>query len=618
MPRMNVNAPACALLLALAAPALAQTGNPQQSVVAAPEPPGSTTYGGEIDSKIQLDGNFNRGQKGFAELYAKSVITAYVNLGDAFSIRGEATYERFKTQTASTAFNTQGLYLSQLYGAYAIGPVTVYAGKIHPRFTVGFDQVPGIYDTFANDYEQKERIGFGAAINLAPAWGKHILSAETYFLDTTILSRSLLAYPDPANPNVLRPGRFRKDQGGAGNTQNLQNFDIALDGSRIPGVESLRYHLGLSRQAASQPSERPETGVAASLSYEFKLTPRIAMTPFVELAHFNNYAGTPGETRDYIVSAVEFDYRKYALSLVAAPRRVAQDNAGTRWDMQYSATLAYTIMPRLTVAAGYIYTQGRRAGDQRRRRRHELHPPLLTCPASTQPTRSRSQPSGSSGSQPPRSASQSTGFRPGTIPIRFLHLAATATFFGAILLLDLRILTPRRPRHRPGNPRPPHPPRRPPRLRAPHRHGRLAVPLRSHPDRKPHLVPPQAPPRCRRVGQRRRLQPAPKPENRRRLLHPPLDRNHRLRHREPDRTPHHPRPVHHPPPCAEPPVMLRKPPHQPGKPTMTETPTPKPDYGTPRPKVPPFARYVGTSAWRKDRKRVREYARFLAAKKHEA
>ena len=29
-----------------------------------------------------------------------------------------------------------------------------------------------------------------------------------------------------------------------------------------------------------------------------------------------------------------------------------------------------------------------------------------------------------------------------------------------------------------------------------------------------------------------------------------------------------------------------------------------------RQKVPPFARYEGTSAWRKDRKRVREYARF--------
>lgn len=32
-------------------------------------------------------------------------------------------------------------------------------------------------------------------------------------------------------------------------------------------------------------------------------------------------------------------------------------------------------------------------------------------------------------------------------------------------------------------------------------------------------------------------------------------------------------------------------------------------------KVPPFARYKGTSAWRKDRKRAREYARFLAAAK---
>ena len=37
--------------------------------------------------------------------------------------------------------------------------------------------------------------------------------------------------------------------------------------------------------------------------------------------------------------------------------------------------------------------------------------------------------------------------------------------------------------------------------------------------------------------------------------------------------------------------------------------------GASRQKVPAFARYEGTSAWRKDRKRVREYARFRAMTK---
>jgi hypothetical protein len=38
-------------------------------------------------------------------------------------------------------------------------------------------------------------------------------------------------------------------------------------------------------------------------------------------------------------------------------------------------------------------------------------------------------------------------------------------------------------------------------------------------------------------------------------------------------------------------------------------------FEAPRQKVPAFARYVGTSAWRKDRRRVREYAQFRAAAK---
>jgi len=36
-------------------------------------------------------------------------------------------------------------------------------------------------------------------------------------------------------------------------------------------------------------------------------------------------------------------------------------------------------------------------------------------------------------------------------------------------------------------------------------------------------------------------------------------------------------------------------------------------YAAARPKVPPFARYEGTSAWRKNKRRVRAYAAFRAA-----
>ncbi len=53
---------------------------------------------------------------------------------------------------------------------------------------------------------------------------------------------------------------------------------------------------------------------------------------------------------------------------------------------------------------------------------------------------------------------------------------------------------------------------------------------------------------------------------------------------------------------------------------MSDTSTPGPTksarrYGTPHQKVPSFARYEGTSAWPKNRRRVREYARFRATAK---
>lgn len=47
---------------------------------------------------------------------------------------------------------------------------------------------------------------------------------------------------------------------------------------------------------------------------------------------------------------------------------------------------------------------------------------------------------------------------------------------------------------------------------------------------------------------------------------------------------------------------------------MNDTPAPAASrYGTPRQKVPPFARFKGTSAWKKYSRRAREYALFRAA-----
>ncbi len=50
---------------------------------------------------------------------------------------------------------------------------------------------------------------------------------------------------------------------------------------------------------------------------------------------------------------------------------------------------------------------------------------------------------------------------------------------------------------------------------------------------------------------------------------------------------------------------------EPGSSRMSTTPPRRPA----RQKVPAFARYEGTSAWHKDRRRVRAYALFKAAQK---
>ena len=88
--------------------------------------------------------------------------------------------------------------MRQLFAALRpTSTLTLYGGKIHPNFGWAYANVPGNFYNFASDYEEAERIGFGVEYWLPAEFGldNARVSLETHYLDTTLLSTSLLSQP---------------------------------------------------------------------------------------------------------------------------------------------------------------------------------------------------------------------------------------------------------------------------------------------------------------------------------------------------------------------------------------------------------------------------------------
>lgn len=338
------------------APDILDTPNPQSE---ASEPPGGAVgYGGEVETKLQFDGNRPANGIASGNLFNKTVGNAYFNLGYGFAVNGELTFEQLAYPTRSSVFNDQGLYISQLYGSWSNDYVGAYAGKIHPHFSMAYDVLPVFYDTLANDYEQKEMIGGGIELKAPRDWGRHSLFLEAYYLDNTFLSQSIGAKPNFFAETTFRPPAFRSWMELPSNTGTLNSFAATLTGDRIPVAEGLKYTLSASHQPFGQPGLSTQNSYSAGALYEIPVTRAITVTPFVEGAWFNNFAGTPGQNGSYFTASVEGKWRNFALAVANINQRTSGGDEPSTSVNQFMTTLSYEIMPRLTAAVGYMRTSG--------------------------------------------------------------------------------------------------------------------------------------------------------------------------------------------------------------------------------------------------------------------
>jgi hypothetical protein len=335
--------------------------------------PGTGTgvvWGGRLLLTLQSDQTLNRsgGVEPFNNTYAEPEFEGFVNLGKHFAINGLVKMEQVRSVTESSAFRAEGAYVEQLYGIATFKPVELYGGKIHPRFGMGWDSTPGLYGTdFDEDYELSEKIGVGGAVT-ANILGTHTLSVESFFSDTTFLSNSLFTRPSINDSDTLRPGHARRTDGGAGNTDSLDNFDVVLQGGDIPHLAGVSYNLGWSRQKHSTSSEKNENAYVAGLTWEVPLTERIILVPMVEYAHVSNQGGAD-VTADYVTLAVGAELGfGWSAAAHATIRPVDDHDAGDDYtDHLAGFSIGYDLGARLKKIAPLLDGLGVEAGYKHER-----------------------------------------------------------------------------------------------------------------------------------------------------------------------------------------------------------------------------------------------------------
>ena len=201
---------------------------------------------------------------------------------------------------AVTFLRRQDAFLEQLFAEWRpSGRLQLYAGKFNAPFGYGFDLFPGVLASFrAHDvYLVREQVGAGAnwVLPAPEGWGEHTLSAAVFTLDTSFLSNSLLTRQRCCDPGFGRYTRNTLRQGGAGNTGNLDNAAVSLEGTGVPALPGLTYNLGLLTRGPGKDATRREWGWIAGLRHERAWTDAVSTFAFAEFVEFRNAGGNPVE-----------------------------------------------------------------------------------------------------------------------------------------------------------------------------------------------------------------------------------------------------------------------------------------------------------------------------------
>jgi hypothetical protein len=279
---------------------------------------------------------------------------------DSFSIMTNIVSEQTvdPVEGENQLFSGLGTYVDVLQAQYDVENMSIWGGKIHPAFGRAADVTPGLHGTdLAEVYDLAERIGGGASVSFDAFGLSNTLQASAFTVDRTILSQSLFN----------NRGRTTLADGGAGNTNGVSSFALALDGCLGAETEacydegSFGYQLATRYQKGGAGSDGNELGFLGSLNKSFTLADDTTLRLFGEAAWFRNFDGTADNALVLTGSgALQMGLMTY--SLAYSQQRMLVGAGGNTTEHLIDATMTYDLGDTVSLAgeqwkvgAGYSY-----------------------------------------------------------------------------------------------------------------------------------------------------------------------------------------------------------------------------------------------------------------------
>jgi len=288
-------------------------------------------FSGEIGIEIENDNTYDSDDNDneLNDLYAVIEPAFTFSFSDSFSIESALVIEPVldPEPRKDRAFKEEALFVEELKFNFEQERYSIYGGKFNPSFGLGWDLASGVYGAdLAEDYEIAGMIGFGGAIQL-DIDGKHILSINSFFADTSFLS----------DTTHLDTESLEKEDGGVSNTEDFSSFTITLDGEII---EDLNYHLGYRLLSEGEGDIDDETGLALGFQYLIELGMDKKIIPFIEYVSIDNAGGGTFDV-SYFTASLAIEIEVWNIALAYTKRKTENDDVSDIDDYQYQISTGY-------------------------------------------------------------------------------------------------------------------------------------------------------------------------------------------------------------------------------------------------------------------------------------
>jgi hypothetical protein len=269
------------------------------------------------------------------DLLTESEASLALHFSDAFSLQSAFKYKPVRTpNTHSRSFEDQAVWVERLFADYQDKAQSFYIGKYHPTFSIGYDRAPGFFgNDYAEDYELRERVGFGVGRKFDAAdAGEHEILFELFQSDRWLTSRSYFNQAKRGDNNLARPARGQERDGGLANDGNFDSYVLALNGDGGKALPNFAYHLAYRRLGPGIGQRKAEHGVVGAAQYGLELGADLWWKPMVEYVKLNHTTAPVTQNSfernaTYLTTGFELSYKEWFWAASRTGRNFdAQDN----------------------------------------------------------------------------------------------------------------------------------------------------------------------------------------------------------------------------------------------------------------------------------------------------